>query len=98
MSTTQEFHKAAMIYRESPNTFGHEDVDCPRAILKRMLSLVASQRMLQASIADARTAQYCDESLGVKHLWCRLKEVEDQLRELEAQYGEAIKSKEYLTY
>ena len=98
MGTTQKFHKAAMIYRESPNTLGHEGVDAPRAILKRMLSLVASQRMLQDSINDARAAQYCDEGQGMKHLWCRLKEVEDQLRELEEQYGEAIKSKEYLTY
>lgn len=98
MGTTQRFYEAARIYRESPNTIGHESVDGPRAILKRMLSLVASQRMLQASIADARAAQYCDESLGVKHLWCRLKDVEDQLRELEAQYGEDIKSKEYFTH
>ena len=98
MGTTQKFHEAAMVYREAPSTIGHESVDAPRAILKRMLSLVASQRMLQASIVDARAALYCDESLGVKHLWCRLKDVEDQLRELETQYGEAIKSKEYLTH
>lgn len=97
MATTQAFAWARDVYRESPNTFGHEENDVPRFLLKRILSLVASQEMLHASIQQGRADGYCDESKGVAHLWERLKEVEDQLRTLEEQNGEVVKSREYFT-
>lgn len=97
MGITQAFSIGAAIYRDSPNTFGHEQVEGDRKVLKRVLGLVASQRMLQDSISDARSNEYCDASPGMKHLWDRLQETEDALRELEEQHGEAVKSREYLT-
>lgn len=98
MGTTQVWLRAARIYRDSPNTIGHEEVQDKRDALKRIISLVTSQVMLQQSIIDARAQQYYDTSGAQKHLWVRLKEIEDQLRELEELNGEAIKSREYFTH
>lgn len=95
MGTTQVVLKAAHVYRDSPNTFGHEEVDMDRRELKKLLGLVASQRMLIDSINDARANLYCDASPGMKHLWDRLFEVESNIKEMENKYGQAIKSVEY---
>lgn len=96
-TTTDAFSKARDVYRDSPNTFGHEEADVDRVLLKRIIGLVASQEMLHASIQDARAQAYYDGSAGMAHLWERLQEVEDQLRALEEKNGEAVKSREYLT-
>lgn len=95
--TTQVFLEAAAIYRDSPNTFGHEEVDDQRRLLKKVLGLVASQRMLQDSLAAGRSEGYYDASVGMKHLWERLQGVEDDLRSLEKQYGEKLNAREYAT-
>ncbi|AUX83652.1 hypothetical protein FDJ32_gp23 [Pseudomonas phage NV1] len=97
MGTTNAVSIARDIYRETPNTFGHEEVDVQRRELKILIGLVASQEMLQDSIHAARAEAYCDDSKGVAHLWGRLKEVEDKLRQAEEKYGEAVKSREYIT-
>ena len=97
MGTTQAVSIARGIYRDTPNTFGHEEVDVDRRELKVLIGLVASQEMLQDSIHAARAQAYCDESKGMAHLWERLKVVEDQLRTMEEKYGEAVKSREYFT-
>ncbi|UMO76473.1 hypothetical protein DNAM_470 [Pseudomonas phage BroderSalsa] len=93
MGTTNSVLVAAAIYRDTPNTFGHDDVSLRE--LKRLIGLVASQRMLIDSIKDAREQLYCDASPGMKHLWDRLVDVESSIKELENKYGQAVKSVEY---
>lgn len=78
--------EAQRVYRDSPNTFGHESSDVNRFELKRLMGLVASQRFLQEAIVDAGKDDYEEISHGIRHLWTRLKDVEDDLREAENRY------------
>lgn len=94
----RNFKQAAAIYRDSPNTFGHEESDVQRRQLKEILGLVASQEMLHQSISHGRNDGYYDGSAGMKHLWTRLQEVEDKLRTIEEQHGTTITEKQYLTH
>ena len=89
---------AVRIYRDSPNTFGHESKDAQRRELKKLMGATASQIFLQDAInADLASGEYEDFSLGVRYLWVRLKGVEDVLREAEERYGEKIASRPYKT-
>lgn len=85
--TVKTVVQAQIIYRDSPNTFGHERNDVKRFELKRLMGLVASQRFLQESIVDAGFNDFAEISHGIRHLWVRLKDVEDALREAEDRYG-----------
>lgn len=90
--------QAVEVYRDSPNTFGHEENDVPRRELKKLMGATASQRYLQDSIKDAlATGEYDELSRGIRHLWDRLKNNEDVLREAEGKYGAIIASRPYLT-
>ncbi len=79
--------EAQRVYRDSPNTFGHESSDTKRFELKRLMGLVASQRFLQEAIVDAGQNDFEEISQGIRHLWTRLKGVEDSLREAENRYN-----------
>lgn len=90
--------EAVRVYRDSPNTFGHGENDVPRRRLKELMGAVASQRYLQESIHDAlASGDYQDISMGVRHLWVRLKDVEDVLREAENEYQCTVMSRPCLT-
>lgn len=90
--------QAVEVYRESPNTFGHEKNDVPRRRLKLLMGAVASQRYLQDSIHDAlASGDFEDISPGIRHLWERLKDNEDDLRDAEKEFGEAIAGRPYMT-
>lgn len=97
MTNAQAFKAAHTQYRESPNTFGHEENDVPRQELKRIIGLVASQEQLQRSIQINSEMGMGGNSKGTLFIWERLKEVEDQLRTLEEKHGKEFNSKEYLT-
>ncbi|WZH62433.1 hypothetical protein [Pseudomonas phage vB_Pae_WS1160] len=90
--------KAVAVYRDTPNTFGHQELHAQKMLLKEILGLVASQRHLQDSIEVSKIPEasdspetsyggYCDESVGIRFMWERLKKIEDRLRELEKVYG-----------
>lgn len=98
MSTTNAFIRGAAIYRDSPNTFGHENTQAQRDLLKKILGLVASQVHLQDSISEHRSEGYYDGSKGLDFLWDRLKNVEDDILKLEEHYGETIKSREFTSH
>lgn len=90
--------EAVKVYRDSPNTFGHETNDVPRRRLKQLMGAVATQRFLQESIADEiASGEYTEESKGIRHLWERLKASEDVLREAEAGFDEKIASLPFKT-
>lgn len=90
--------EAVKIYRDSPNTFGHESADENRFVLKKLMGATASQRYLQESLVDALSSgDYEEGSMGIRHLWQRLKDNEDVLRDAEAKYGTVIASCEYKT-
>lgn len=98
MSNVVTLDQAVAVYRDSPNTFGHEENDGLRRRLKELMGLIASQRYLQDSIADALTSgEYVDISQGIRHLWVRLKDVEDKIRDAEEAYGEKLTSREFKT-
>ena len=78
--------EAQRVYRDSTNTFGHESSDTTRFELKRLMGLLASQRFLQEAIVDAGFNDFDEISQGIRHLWIRLKDVEDSLREAENRY------------
>ncbi|CCE60783.1 hypothetical protein tf_26 [Pseudomonas phage tf] len=85
--------EAVKVYRDSPNTYGHESNDELRRELKTLMGANASQVHLQESIKSAlgdSEAGYVEESLGIRHLWERLKAAEDILRAAEGVYGEKI--------
>ena len=90
--------EAVKIYRDSPNTFGHESSDEKRKVLKQLMGATASQRFLQESLKDAMSfGDYEEGSMGIRHLWQRLKDNEDVLRRAEAEYEATIASLPYLT-
>lgn len=90
MSSVKSVAEARVAYRDSPNTFGHESSDVQRFELKRLLGLVASQEFMQDSLKAAFAVEYCEESQGIRHLWERLKVVEDALRDAEEKYDRSI--------
>jgi hypothetical protein len=92
------WERAVAVYRESPNTYGHEDAQKDRALLKRLLGAIGSQKFLQDSIKDSQAEGYYDVSMGVRHLWERLKDCEDFLRECEERSGDKIAPLAYMTF
>lgn len=90
--------EAVKIYRDSPNTFGHESADEKRFVLKKLMGATASQRFLQEALVDAMSfGDYEEGSMGIRHLWQRLKDNEDVLREAEKKYDAVIASLPYKT-
>lgn len=95
--TIKTFAQAAAVYRESPNTYGHDEKQADRVKLKRIIGLVASQAQLHASIVDSRNQGYFDSSKGMAHLWERLQDIEDELRDLNKAFGNQIDHLPYKT-
>lgn len=93
----KSFAQAASIYRDSPNMLGGEETAADRVKLKRIIGLVASQAQLQASIVDARNQGYFDNSKGMAHLWERLQDIEDELRDLNKVFGNQVDVLPYRT-
>lgn len=87
MGAVKTIQEAAVIYRDTPNTFGHEENDVPRTELKRLIGLVASQKMLHESLAHHGFMGFEEYSGANKFLYARLKVIEDDLRKVETQYG-----------
>lgn len=87
MSAPQTIQQAAAIYRDTPNTFGHEENDVPRAELKRLIGLVASQKQLQDSLKHHAFMGFPEFSGANKFLYERLKIVEKDMREAATKYG-----------
>lgn len=93
----KSFAQAAAIYRDSPNMLGGEETAADRVKLKRIIGLVASQAQLQASIVDSRNQGYFDSSKGMAHLWERLQDIEDQLRDLNKTFANSVDVLPYRT-